>query len=234
MKTTFLTIIACFLFAATATYAQPILKGNVSELGSSKKLTDVFVKDANNARNIALTDKKGNFEIATQTGHILIFAAPGYISDTLYVTDMLNKQIKLKVQGISLREVNVTGSRVSFDPHVEYASVYTKSKVYPLSPSSWFSKEATNARRLKKFFDREEKEREIDMAFSRSRVMTLTPLKDRELSDFLIMYRPTYEWVQKNAKVENALTLYINDSYKKFMALPPEKRKLDMRLDEVK
>lgn len=220
MKTTFLILTGLFLSAASL-QAQTILKGRVVEGGSNSKIPGVFVKDIN-AKAIALTDKKGNFEIATQTGHLLVFSSPGYVSDTLYVTDMLAKEVKLNAQGISLREINVSTSRAAFNPRTEYASVYEKSKVYPLSPSSWFSREAKNARRLKKYFDREEQERVIDASFSPTLVSGLTPLKGEELDAFMFMYRPSYAFVKANTG--GSMTIYVSDSYKKFKALPPEKR----------
>jgi len=220
MKTKFLILIAPFFIAANL-QAQNILKGNVGEGGSNDKIPGVFIKDIN-AKAIALTDKKGNFEIATQTGHILVFSSPGYVSDTLYITDMQFKQVKLSAQGIVLRSVNVSSSREAFNPRTEYASVYEKSKVYPLSPSSWFGREAVNARRLKKYFAREEQERAVDAAFSPAMVSGLIPLKGEELAAFMFMYRPSYAFVKANTG--GSMTIYVSDSYKKFKTLPPEKR----------
>jgi hypothetical protein len=39
------------------------------------------------------------------------------------------------------------------------------------------------------------------------------------------MYRPSYAFIKSNGGQSQAV--YINDSYKKFMALPPDKRSLD-------
>lgn len=213
-------MIALF-FAINGLHAQTILKGNVVEGGSNTRIPGVFIKDIN-AKAIALTDKKGNYEISTQPGHLLEFSAPGYVSDTLYLTDMRFKQVTLSAQGIALREVSVSSTRATFNPRTEYASVYTKSKIYPLSPSSWFSREAKNARRLKKYFDHEEQERAIDAAFSPALVSGLVPLKGEELAAFMFMYRPSYAFVKANTG--GSMTIYVSDSYKKFKVLPPEKR----------
>ena len=218
-----LCLLALLTFIGYALYAQTIVRGTVYESGSGIKLPDVFVKDVT-SKQITLTDKSGKFEIKTETGHILIFSAPSYIADTLYVTDLNPKHIELKRQTISLREVNITASKMAFDPHKEYPDVYTKSKVYPLSPSSWFSRDARNARRLKRYFAREEQERKVDQVFNIAYVGSIVPLKGQELEDFMTLYRPSYSFITSNNR--ESLAVYINDSYKKFKALPPEKRKL--------
>jgi hypothetical protein len=218
-----LCLLALIISLGTGLHAQGVLKGTVSELESNNRLSDVFVRDVNN-KQITLTDNSGKFEIKTEVGHLLIFSAPNYISDTLYVTDFNPKRIELKTLTISLREVNITASKLAFDPHKEYPDVYTKSKVYPLSPSSWFGKDARNARRLKRYFGREEQERKVDMVFTRTYVGSIVPLKGQQLDDFMTLYRPSYAFIISNDS--QSLAAYINDSYKKYKALPPDKRQL--------
>ena len=212
------------LFISNALHAQIYVRGNVVDASSGVKLSDVFVRDATN-KQITLTDKSGRFEIKSETGHTLIFSSPNYVPDTLYVIDLTLKHVELKTKTISLREVNITAQRLAFDPHKEYPDVYEKSKVYPLSPSTWFGKEARDARRLKRYFAREEQERKVDQVFNRVYVGGIVPLKGQELEDFMQLYRPSYAFITSNNS--ESLAVYINDSYKKFMALPPEKRHLE-------
>ncbi|MDB5025307.1 MAG: carboxypeptidase-like regulatory protein [Mucilaginibacter sp.] len=218
-----LCILVVTLLLGNALYAQILVKGTVVESGSGTKLSNVFVRDATN-KQIALTDKSGKFEIKSETGHTLIFSSPGYTSDTLYVVDLTLKHVELKTKTIPLREVNITASRLAFDPHKEYPDVYTKSKVYPLSPSSWFGKEGRNARRLKRYFVHEEQERRVDQVFNSVYVGSIVPLKGQDLYDFMTLYRPSYAFITGNNS--ESLAVYINDSYKKYMALPPDKRHL--------
>lgn len=217
-------ILAFMLLFGSGLRAQVLLKGVVYDSGNGSKLADVFVKDITN-KQITLTDKSGKFEIGTETGHILTFSSPGYVSDTMYVADMRPKKIEMKTQSISLREVNISASKLNFDPHKEYPDVYTKSKVYPLSPSSWFSREARNARRLKRYFAREEKEKKIDQVFNRDYVGSIVPLKGQQLDDFMTLYRPSYDFITSSNS--ESLAIYINDAYKKYKELPPEKRTLE-------
>lgn len=223
MSVKYILIVAIF-FAAFSANAQGILKGLVVDNSNNGKLTNVFIRD-NNTKQVTITNSDGKFEIKTEPGHILIFESPGYVSDTLYVVDMAQKKIKLTTQTIALREVTINSTReAAFDPHKEYPDVYTKSKIYVLSPSSWFSKEGRDARRLRKYFKTEEEERHVDAVFTREYVGSIVPLKGKDLEDFMTMYRPSYAFlINNNAE---SLAVYINDSYKKFEALPADKRSL--------
>ena len=221
MKKLYIIFIALLL--GNVLHAQSLIKGTVVESGSNSKLSDVFVRDITN-KQITLTDKSGKFEIKSETGHILIFSSPGFTDDTLYVVDLNPKHVELKTRTIALHEVNISSQRLAFDPHKEYPDVYEKSKVYPLSPSSWFGKEARDARRLKRYFAREQEERRVDQVFNRVYVGSIVPLKGQELEDFMQLYRPSYAFITSNNS--ESLAVYVNDSYKKFMALPPDKRHL--------
>src|SRR5258708_12057403 len=224
-----LCILAIILLLGNALRAQILVKGTVVESGSNIKLSDVFVKDITN-KQITLTDKSGKFEIKSETGHLLIFSSPSYVPDTVYVVDLTPMRIELRTMTISLREVNITASKLAFDPHKEYPDVYTKSKVYPLSPSSWFGKKARDARRLKRYFVPEDQERKVNQVFNTLYVGSIVPLKGQTLEDFMTLYRPTYAFITSNNG--ESLAAYINDSYKKFKALPPDKRKLQRLSDQ--
>jgi hypothetical protein len=210
--------------------AQGTLNGSVHEDGTDKVMPDVFIRDKN-TKQLTITDAKGNFKINTEAGHILIFECPGYISDTLYVVDLAPKKIRLDAQTIALREVSIASTRSDFDPHTEYPDIYVKSKVYPLSPSSWFGKDAVDARRLKKYFEREAQERKIDQTFNRSYVGSIVPLKGAQLESFMVMYRPSYAFITSNNTT--SLAAYINDCYKKYQSLPPTQRMV-AKLDTTK
>ncbi len=221
MKTRIILLTAAVCISAASLHAQTVLKGTVYEGRASHKLANVFVRDVN-SKEISLTDNSGNFSIRTVLNHTLVFSSPGYLSDTLFVVDLKPKMVELSFKGIALREVNVTSSR-TFNPREEYPDVYEKSK-FALSPSRIFGKESKDARRLKHYFDHEADERQVDSIFNAAYVSSVVPLKGQELEDFMSMYRPSLAFLKKTP--HSSLTLYINDSYKKFMALPPDKRSL--------
>lgn len=210
-----------FFLVTSFANAQSLLKGTVYENGSNTRLPNVFIRDNNN-KQVTITDKNGNFSLKAAVGHLLIFNSPGYTPDTLYLIDLDLKKVMLTAQTINLRQVNVTATRQEFNPRAEYPEVYEKSKVYAFSPSTWFSKEGKNARRLKKYFKREAEERHIDAVFSPVYVGSIVPLKGEDLENFITMYRPSYAFLRNNNR--ESIVVYINDSYKKFMALPADKR----------
>jgi hypothetical protein len=211
------------LIAAGSVHAQNLLKGEVRERGNNQKITNAFIRDINSSA-MTLVDQNGDFSIRSATGHTLIITSPGYVTDTLYVTDMTPKKINMTVMSIALNQVNITDTRKTFDPQAEYPDVYQKSKVYILSPSSWFGKDAHDARRLKRYFAMEQEQEKVDAVFNAAYVSSIVPLKGQELEDFLTLYRPSYKFILNNNRV--SMAVYINDCYKKFEALPPEKRTL--------
>lgn len=91
-------------------------------------------------------------------------------------------------------------------------------------PQPGLVRKLRDARRLKKYFAREEQERRVDQVFNRVYVGSIVPLKGQDLDDFMQLYRPSYAFVTSNNS--ESMAAYINDSYKKFMALPPDKRHL--------
>ncbi|WP_374949565.1 hypothetical protein [Mucilaginibacter sp.] len=216
-------VIAVILFSAGFAHAQNVLKGTVYEDKSNIKLTNVFIKNINN-KQITITDKDGNFSIKAATGNTIVFDSPGHVPDTLYLIDMLSRRIDMVSKVINLGQVNVTATRAPFNPRVEYADVYEKSKVYAFSPSTWFSKEGKDARRLKRYFKTEAEERHVDAVFSPVYVGSIVPLKGKELLNFISLYRPSYAFLRSNNA--ESIVAYINDSYKKYQALPPDKRQL--------
>jgi hypothetical protein len=221
MKSRYLFILS-LVFASVTASAQFILTGVTTESGKTTRLENVFVKELG-SNHIALSDKAGKFSIQTAANHALIFTLPGYVSDTLFVIDGKPKNIELKVRGITLSSVDIQTANAPFNPEVEYAAIYEKSK-FALSPSRIFGKESRDARRLKRYFKTEKEQREVDAIFTKTLVSGIVPLKGRDLDNFMSMYRPTLVFAQNSSK--ESMTVYINDSYRKFVALPRDKRGL--------
>jgi hypothetical protein len=224
-------LVVLILLATGPAMAQSLLKGTVYESGSNNRMPNVFIRNNNN-KQITITDNSGNFSIKAETGNLIIFDSPGFISDTLYLIDLTPKKIVMVTKTIALREVSISSTRQAFDPHKEYPEIYTKSKVYIMSPTSWFSKEGRDARKLKRYFVTEEQQRHVDAVFTRAYVGSIVPLKGRDLEDFMTLYRPSYAFIRGNNS--ESLAVYINDSYKKYQTLPPEKRHLPALTSDVK
>jgi hypothetical protein len=215
-----LTLTALFFIGLSA--KAQTLSGTVTETGKNTRLENVFIRDMG-SKQVALTNKSGEFDIRTLLNHTLIFSLPGYVSDTLFVVDFKPKHIELKQGGISLQAVNIADSRAAFDPEAEYPEVYRNSK-FALSPSRMFGKQSRDARRLKRYFKNEVEQRQIDAIFTKTLVSGVVPLKGKELENFMAMYRPTLAFAKNSS--QQTLIVYINDNYKKFKELPVEKRSL--------
>lgn len=216
-----LLITTAVLFISISAQAQ-VLNGTVVEAGKNTRLENVFVREVG-SKQVALTDKSGNFDIRTSLNHTLILTLPGYVSDTLFVIDFKPKNIELKQQGITLQTVTIAESKVPFNPEAEYPEIYERSK-FALSFSRMFGKESRDARRLKRYFKNEVEQRQIDAIFTRTLVSSVVPLKGHDLENFMAMYRPSLAFAKNSS--QQTLVVYINDSYKKFKALPPNKRGL--------
>jgi hypothetical protein len=215
-------IIVALLSVITLSAKAQVLSGTVTETGKNTRLENVFIRDLG-SKQVALTDKAGAFDIRTLLNHTLIFSLPGYVSDTLFVIDFKPKHIELKQAGISLQAVNIAENRAVFNPEAEYPEVYRNSK-FALSPSRMFGKQSRDARRLKRYFKTEVEQRQIDAVFTRALVSSIVPLKGKELENFMAMYRPTLAFAKNSS--QQTLVVYINDNYKKFKELPPDKRSL--------
>ena len=220
----YFTVLILLILAFSAN-AQELLKGTVFAKESNKILGNVFIRNITTKETV-LTDMYGHFAIQAAIGHTIIFNLAGYVNDTLLVADMSYKRIILKFGAINLQEVRIFSTGRTFDPRVEFREVYsgTKSKFFLLSPTSWFSSDRKNAKRARKYFVDEEQERRVDQIYTKAYVGRLVPLKGEALENFMAMYRPSYGFLQMN--MGGGMVIYLSDCYKKYMALPPEKRML--------
>lgn len=216
------------LLGITGAHAQTILKGTVYQSNSNVRLSNVFIKNLTNKATV-LSDASGKFIIPAAINQLLVFSSPGYVSDTLFLTDLKPRRIYLPAQGILLKDVSVTASG-AFNPREEYADVYRRAKITGLSPSQIFGKDARQARRFKRFLDREEQQRKVDAIFNKKIVTNYLPLRGTELEDFMSLYRPAYSVVKHISK--EAMVLYLNDCYKKYLSLPAEKRSMPTLMKE--
>ena len=205
------------------------ITGTVRDRTSYLKLKNVDVINKNSGVQTR-TDVNGDFKIAATTNQVLIFYQPGYNRDTLFLTNMDPVKRYLLPDKYTLETVKI--ERSAFNPEVEYKDVYLKAKSFNLSqnqpltffPSRHFKKEGKYARRFKRQLEKEKIERKIDARFNEAAVKTFTPLKERELDCFMVLYRPTLSALNKLD--EEGMKFYIIDNYKAFKALPADKRVL--------
>jgi len=224
MKCKFLIMLIFNLFFLKEIRAQVTLSGTVYDISTKTKLSNVLIRDTK-TRQLAITGKSGNFKIQAAVNDLLIFTLIGYTPDTLYLVDLSPKKIELESSQRNLSEVKITGVayKTSFNPRIEYPEVYEKSK-FSLSPSRLLGREAKDARRLKRYFDNEIKQRQIDSIFNTQLVSGIIPLRGNDLNNFMVMYRPRLSFLNKSSPDE--LREYIKKNYQIYKQLTPEEQVL--------
>ncbi|MBB2148234.1 peptidase associated/transthyretin-like domain-containing protein [Pedobacter gandavensis] len=224
--------LSCFLMANllfnAALYAQEV-KGTVADWESREPQEYVEVFNLNNHQK-TVTNKRGEFKIAAEINHLLVFFQPGYKPDTLLLISLKPVKRYLQHNRYDLSTVKIQGKL--FDPRVQYADAFREAKAFtaevnrPLtfSPFRFFSKKGKSGRKFKRRMEVEVLERKVDQRFNNAAVQALCPLEGAELDGFMVLYRPSFKALER---LDNAgLKLYIMDAYKEFKQLPEEKKKI--------
>lgn len=214
----------------SSTYGQIPLSGKVYELGTRVILPGVKVQNTN-TRDNTLTNAAGVFSIKAKAGDILIFESFAYKPDTVLVTNTRYLEVYLQPQNTSLKEVTIQNQSTKLgklrdttlhNQPVTYLRDASGAPIGGIAIRFSYGKNSQEKRNEKLGYDTVAT-REIDKAFSPANVSRYVPLKGVQLKQFIALYRPTI----KQYKAPNFnMTLYLNDCYKKYKALPPEKRRL--------
>lgn len=220
--------------------AQTVATGTVYDY-SKKYLPIPGVVVRNLSTNSAtITSNQGKFTIKANVGNLLEFSLLGYHTDTLYLANLLKKEIYLPVQSNSLSDINVTGARLNKtlsnlrDSTAEKPTLMgtggnlqrkgMNDKVGGLSLNLGFGRyrrQQLTEQRIEK------KERYLDQVteyFNPRTISEYIKLTDKEMKDFMVLYRPTVERVM--AEQPFNYTLYIARSIAAWKKLSPAERKL--------
>ena len=233
-------IIFLLLALPIGVFAQTVTTGTVFDY--SKKtlsLPGVSIRNLNSKKSTS-TNKEGKYTIAANIGDLIEFSAIGYHTDTLYLTNLLNRTIYLPVKSNSLKDVDITAVRMNSqvtdakDPLAEkYTLLNTggilnrkrmKDKVGGLNLNLGYGK---YKRQQRKEADLEEKEMyqdEIDENFTPKAIIDLTKLEGEDLKNFMIIYRPSIEAIK--AERPFRYSFYISRAFVAWKKLTPQERKL--------
>lgn len=223
-----------FVFAFIAFYFPSLkaqsLSGIVYELNSNEIIPQVEVINLSTSQSV-YTDNKGSFAIPVKKDNLLSFSYPGYRVDTMMIIDFDFKRVYLtpeKNMNI-LSEVEIRGmSDQQLTAEIEKARNDSKSTStmfsggIAISPSRLFGQGAKKSRRRYELLLEEQRNRLILKRFNPLLISSLTPLKGRDLSLFMVKYKPSYEFA--NTADDEQIKLYIFDSYKKYKALTKEEK----------
>lgn len=221
-----------FVLFPVAGLAQRELTGKIRLLSTNEILSGVTVSNRSLGQH-NVSDLGGNYRIAARPGDTLIVSSAGYLTDTLPVTESVfsagtdGYTIYLHEKVVALPSVQITEmnnyQKDSIQRHEDYAWLLNKKHPVKLlnekrpgdgpglsfSPIGYYSKDEVRKRRLKKRLRQEEEDYYIDYKFPRTKVAQLTGLKGDSLQQFMIRYRPTYQWCRDATAMD--VLLYIND-----------------------
>ena len=228
-----ITYLLLFVLPGFTGFAQQFLTGKVRKKENQEILGSVSVYNRTLQRH-SLSDEEGNYRIMVQPGDTVIFSCVGYYADTLAVLAKIlggDFPILLNLRPVSLEAVTV-GSLTNYQlDSLERREVY--SWIYKQEPQPVVerqrqgdgvgielnviphgSSEVRQRLKFKKRIIREEEQLYVNYRFSAEYVSHLTNLRGDSLKQFMVRYRPTYDFCRNAANVD--ILVYINDSFKKF------------------
>jgi hypothetical protein len=189
-------------------------------------------------------DLKGEFKIDAQPGDHLVFTKQDFLPDTILVKSYSNIAVYLQRTAIPLREVTIRDSLATPQKKLqatrrEFSKAYGSSaysdpfSVVPgggagISIDALYnsiSKSGRNAQHLQEIIQGDYEQNVIDYRFNRTFVGNITGLKDLELTNFMLRYRPGYYLVTTASEYE-FITYVLNNlrrykRTKKSYGLPP-------------
>lgn len=231
----FIVLLAVFLFVMNAVHAQDSLTGRIYENKKRVALPGIVVKNLNSNATV-LSDRTGGFSIPAKVGDLVVFSNFSYVPDTLYVKDLKYTEILLDLKTNMLKGVTVTESETRLgnlkakpklspigNQALQYTTNDTGQIIGGLTMNVFDSHSDEKKRAKIARFERDDKiHARIDAIFNADTLQNYLPIRGQEMANFIQLYKP-------DAKTFTApsfnLTVYLNDSYKKFLAIPPEKRK---------
>ncbi|MBE7175496.1 MAG: hypothetical protein INR69_03785 [Mucilaginibacter polytrichastri] len=216
----------CVFFVPVLGQLRTRIEGHIYEKDTRRPVEGVRVLNLANAQS-TLSDTAGYFDIPAKNGDRIVFDGFAYKSDTLFVYRLDHTTVFLKPKINELAEVRIGANVPDMSGWVWRSGrrarrerpVKITGKIPTGGINNFFRRKKRDARNKMKW----EIQEEIDRRFSPLSVGQYIPLKGTELQDFIDLYKPTaVQYIARNFDY----FLYLNDAYKAFQALPPEKRKL--------
>lgn len=230
-----------FLIILTATlnsYCQQ-LNGTVVDQLTKQPVKGALVKSVHSR---SVTDAEGKFNILSSGLNDTLTIFHQYYKTYVQPFTNINgnkMQIELELNSILINEVTIyskrdyrkdsLNNRLAFQKEFNYSPPKIKDalmgsnspktansfiSVNPLLLYAALTKKKSKGYQLKKKMITDEQETFVGRSFNREIVTNITGLQGDFLEQFLIRYKPTYEFAQKTSEYD--MIIYIKDCHKKF------------------
>jgi hypothetical protein len=219
------------------------VQGFVVDKDSKLRLAKVYIYNPGNDEGI-YNNNKGEFNSNAKIGDTLFAALSGYGMDTVVYKGQSAILFQLKALSIRLKEIKILGKMLT--PAEQYAKNVKEYK-YTLDKGSskdllnlslggiglgidaiynLLSRQGKNARHLQAILERDYREAIIDYRFRPDYVKTVTMATDGELYDFMLQYRPTYQFTL--AASDYSFVQFVKNSYTSYKRNPAAFRLPDL------
>ena len=226
-------LLSSLFFFTSLAFCQTRLKGQVFESNTRISLADILVENLTNKQSL-LTDSKGRFNIPAKVGDMLRFKSFAYQTDTLIIINMREKEVFLEPKKNELSQVNITTTEIlkfnTYDPEFHgQTAVYHRDRKGNLDGGLtlrfwyWKKDEHKKAKLEQKLKDFDTMDK-IAIIFTPKNLSRYVPLTGADMDNFIALYTPNVKEYTRN---DFELVAYLNACYKKYSALPQDKRKPD-------
>ena len=235
------------LFFCLSAYSQQKVEGLIFDKDTKQRIGRVLIINKTSGANV-FNNSRGEFALEMSLGDQIIAQREQYFGDTLTYEGQKVLIFNLKKTSIYIDPVTVVGKkspeqilaerRRDYDKAYKLADPGSYLSVGPTGAGlsinaiySLFSKEAKNARRLTKYFEREYEENIVDIRFSKELVKSVIGLEGEPLDNFMVRYRPSYDFVSLATHYQ--MVNYIKSKYQYFKFVPyikplPDLNKIDI------
>lgn len=214
--------------------AQNNIEGIVFDKDTKQRVGKVMLFNKTSNQK-SFNNSRGEFGLTLNNGDLLISTKEGYFPDTLRYSGENILIINLKRSSIYIDAVTVvarkSAGQILEERKRDYTSAYRLADPGSLisigdngaglsigSIYNYFSREGKNARKLTAYFQKEYEDNIIDIRFSKELVRSTTGLEGDALDNFLVRYRPSYQFVERATHYQ--LISYIKSKYEFFKFAP--------------
>lgn len=226
----FLVVGAVQLFAQT----KPV-PGFVVDKDSKLRLAKVYIYNPTTDEGL-YNNTKGEFIVNAKLGDTIFAALSGYGMDTVIYKGQSALTFQLKSLSIRLKEVKILGKAPT--PQEQFSNIKKEYKyaldrgsskdLLNLGPTgvglgidaiyNLLSRQGKNARRLQAIIERDYRDAIIDYRYRPEYVAAVLGVKDVDLKDFMLQYRPTYQFTL--SATDYAFVQFIKNSYNSYKRNP--------------